>query len=42
MNPQKNSLGFFFQKNFQPSTTVLRVVSASRWTKSLLKNNGTI
>jgi hypothetical protein len=42
MNPQKNSFGFVFQNNFQPSTTTLRVLSPSRWTKTLLKNTGTI
>jgi hypothetical protein len=34
MNPQKNSFGFFFQNKFQPSTTVVRVVSLSHWTKT--------
>jgi hypothetical protein len=42
MNPQKSNFGFFFQNIFQPSTTLLRVVSASRWTKTLLKITGTI
>jgi len=42
MNPQKNSFRNVFQHNFQPSTTLLRVLSPSRWTKTFLKITGTI
>jgi len=42
MNPLKINFGFFFRNIFPLSTTFLRVVSASRWTKSLLKNTGPI
>jgi len=42
MNPQKNNFGFFFQNIFQPSTTLVRVLSLSRWAKTLPKITGKI
>ena len=42
VSPQKNDFWIVFQDKFRSSTTVLRVLSPSRWTKTFLKNSGTI
>jgi hypothetical protein len=42
VSPQKNNFTFVFQSKFRSSTTVLRVLSLSRWTKTFPKNTGTI